>query len=329
MTDGQTLNGFAFSDVMGSSYLPVSGRITGSEVWSAPTPDTSQRRPPMALGLHGDLVVASYGTLLAVFDRNTGQLQWSREIRGNHLFAMNDAGIVTLDHAAYYILLGYDGQPVEEAYLASVNPETFLHFVVGLPDAMLYCVEEFPEPVSDPSEDPAPPVSRCVRYLPRTMHTVWELVLPVNLIGVRAVPDLSRMYVAAANTLFTFSTEQASEKGPVKVELPGAARLSVDHQGNALALCLAKDSSILKCLAPNGTTQWEVSFDGVNVMRQPPASSPDGYIYLMIGSELHQVRDGRRGWSLKLPVDAAQAWLTILSDNSVLMTAGESLFHIS
>ena len=110
MSESAIINPNRFADMQSSSFLPVSGRISDNEVWFAKTIDTDRMRIPLNIGLHGDDLVVSYGSLLAVLNRQDGSTIWKREIMGNHVASMDEDGIHNLDHPGYNVPLGYDGQ---------------------------------------------------------------------------------------------------------------------------------------------------------------------------------------------------------------------------
>jgi len=322
-------NGRLFGDQQNSSSLPVTGTIAGSEVWFAASPDP-QRRRPFALGIAGDRVVVTYGNLLAVLNRRDGSLLWSRSIRGNHLFEVSAAGILTLDQAAYHVLLDSAGRPGEQLYLASVHERAVLHFATTLADgSWAYCVEQMPEPMSSPDETPEEPATRFVRYDPKNMDVRFEYVMPPDPRGFAATKDLAYLFAAYAGRLYSFPIEAMSNDEVRSAEFSNVISLSTDGQGNALLVDIVEDSTEIKQVKPDGTVGWVVSFDKTDVSPQPPASTPDGYVYLVIDSTLHQMRNGELLWSHRLKAKTQDIAITILADNSVLAAAGQALVHLS
>jgi outer membrane protein assembly factor BamB len=328
MASDAVLNAMDFGDVQGNSFLPVTAELVGSSQWSAPLPPMSQPRAPISLAVIGQTLIANFGSHLAAYDSENGTLIWDRPIRGNHLFTMIDEGICVLDRNAYLKVVGPDGSETEGTFLPNVKPEFFLLFVQPTEDGWIYCVEETPVPLSEPTDDPEPAVSRCKRYQPETIHTVWEYLLPTNLIGVRSSGDMKWMYAASPDSLFIMTTAASSENPqPLTVPMPGIKSLSVDFEGRGLVMRAEGKQAVLACIGTDGTVQWETTFDKAVFSRQPVASTPDGVHYVVAGQALQQIRNGEVTWSHTLTVPPDSVGITALTDNSVLVTAGQTLVH--
>jgi hypothetical protein len=323
-----TINGRLFADPQNSSSLPVSGRISGDEVWFAPSVDPAGRQP-LALGLHGENLVVSYGNLLAILNRRDGTPQWSNQIKGNHAFMLEEGGIVTLDHAGFFHLIGYDGQLKEELFLANVGNDTYLHFLQRADSVAVLCSEQFETPTSTPEDNPLPPVSRFVHYLPETMDVRWEYVLPPKLVGLVISRDGTHMYIADATRLFSFPTDGLSDDVVTEIEMTQIVSLAADGEGNGLVVDIAEDSTEIKQVKPDGTVGWTAKLEGWDVSRQPVASAPDGGVYVAAANTLYRIRDGRIEWSYRLAAATEDIAITVLNDNSVLAAAGQALVHVS
>ncbi|HUV31420.1 MAG TPA: hypothetical protein VMY05_10075 [Acidobacteriota bacterium] len=324
-----TINTNRFADLQNSSFLPVSGRITGNEVWFSPSMDTGRMRIPACLGLHGDVLVAGYGTLLVGVRRQDGPALWAHTITGNHAFMMNERGIVTLNHAGFFVLRDFEGETVEKKYLAMVTRETFLHFFAEVGEETVFCFQTYPKPVNKPGMQVELPRTAFIRYIPDHRDIRWYFERRETCLDALISRDLARVYIAVYDKLYSFPTDAASEDSVVTVEFTRIASLSVDHSGKALVVDMTEEGTELKQVAADGQIEWTVPLGTLPVSPQPPASSPDGYVYIVSGNVLHQIKDGAILWSRPLPAGPDEILYSVLADNSVLAAAGQALVHVS
>jgi len=330
MTDRTVLNSGIYGDLQNRSSLPVTGRISGMELYHAKAADIAQPGRPLVLSIAGDNLVVGYGNHLICLNRTDGALRWNRSMRGNHFFQSSNLGILTLDQAAQHVPLSLDNRLGEETYLASVHEETFLHLVTTMSDgSWAYIVEQYPEPMSEPDEEPEEPATRFVRYHPGQMDVRWEFVMPPEPRGVALTEDGSRMYVAFRKSLYSIPTEATTDDHVTSMEFADIRSLAADGNGNALVLDVVEQVANLTLVKSDGSIGWTAAFDNSDVSDQPAASSRDGSIYMVVHNTLHQVRDGQIKWSYPLKAKTSEIGITVLSDNSVLAGAGTALLHVS
>ncbi len=328
MTGPTILNGRMYADQRHSSFLPVAGHPAGDVVWSASAPAAAGRRP-RCLGLRGDLLVVCYGDLLVAVDRAGGDVRWTHPLYGNHLFALEEDGILTLDHAGYCVMLDDAGQAAQKVHLASVSPDVVLHAYLRQDKLVVYCLEEREEPVSTPEDNPVPAVSRFIRYLPDRMKTLSALRFPVRLRGVALSDDGGRAAVATEDRLFLFRGEETEEKGVVEVVTPAVVSLAMTPDGQALLVDAEQKTPRLSQFAADGNVAWELDLGKGDASAQPPASTPDGTVYVVVGNRLQQVRSGAAVWSYTLPGSVPDVAVSVLADGSVLAGCGHVLVHVS
>lgn len=330
MTDGTVLNSSLYGDPQNRSFMQVTGRISGEEVFHAKAEEIAQQTNPIGLAIANDKLIIGYGNYLTCLSREDGSLRWNRSIRGNHIFQVTDNGILTLDLAAQHVLLSLDNKPGEETYLASVHEETFLHLLTTLADGSWgYIVEQFPEPMSEPDDEPENPFTRFVRYHPEQMDVRWEYEMPPEPHGVAITADGARLFVAFEKSLYIIPIDGTSDDDGTITEFTDIRSLSTDGNGNALVADVVDRATELKQVKPDGSIGWTVTFDNTDVTDQPAASTPDGIIYIVVANTLHQVRDGELRWSYPLKASTSDIKITVLSDNSVLVAAGTALVQVS
>ncbi|MEA3297545.1 MAG: hypothetical protein U9R56_06740 [candidate division Zixibacteria bacterium] len=330
MSESVIINPNRFADMQSSSFLPVSGRISGNEVWFAKTIDTDRMRIPLSIGIHGDDLVVSYGTLLAVLNRKDGSTVWKREITGNHVASMDEDGILNLDHAGYYVPLGYDGQLKKERPLVSITQETYLQFIRATDDEIMYGYQKYPGPVSEPGEKMDEPYYEFVRFAPDDFSVIWQHQVEGEALATLISKDYERIYLATSKQLYIFPSNISTLAGTVKTtDFTKIEKISVDHDGNVLLVELIEECMEIKQVSPEGETQWKLALEGSRISKQPPVSSPDGYIYFTQDNSLYQIREGDIVWVYKLPQSPDENMITVLADNSVLAAVGNSLVHVS
>jgi outer membrane protein assembly factor BamB len=330
MTDKSVLNSGIYGDSQNRSFQAILGRVKGEELYHAKAMDIAQPASPLALSVAGDKLVIGYGNQINCLSRADGKLLWNRSIRGNHIFEVTKDGILTLDFSSQYVLLSLNNEPSEEIYLASVHEQTFLHSVATLADgSWAYVVEQYPEQMSEPDEEPEEPATRFVRYHPEEGHVYWEFVMPPEPRGVAVTEDGARIFVAYATSLYSIPVGSSSDDEVTITEFTDIRSLSTDGQGNALVVEIIEDTVELKQIKPDGSIGWMESFNGSDVSSQPPASSPDGFVYIVVHNTLHQVKDGDLIWSYPLKANTNEIKITVLADNSVLVAAGIALVHVS
>lgn len=330
MIDRVILNSGVYGDLQNRSFIPVTGRISGEELYHAKSEDIAQPGRPLALSIADDKLIVGYGNYLTCLNREDGSLLWNRSIRGNHIFQVTDKGILTLDQAAQHVLLSLDNKLGDETYLASVHEETFLHLVATLADGSWgYVVEQYPEPMSEPDDEPEDPATRFVRYHPEQMDVRWEYVMPPEPRGVTITADGARLFVAYGKSLYSIPIEATTDDDVTISEFADIRSLATDGHGNALVVDIVEQSAELTQVKPDGSIGWTVTFDNSDVSLQPASSTPDGIVYIVMHNTLHQVQDGELKWSYPLKAQTSDIKITVLADNSVLLSAGTALVHVS
>jgi hypothetical protein len=78
-----------------------------------------------------------------------------------------------------------------------------------------------------------------------------------------------------------------------------------------------------------GKLLWTMKLPADTRIHQPPASSPDGNIYLISDSDIFSILNGSITWKYKLPIKYNSNKITLLSDNSLLAANNSILLHIS
>ena len=330
MPDIATLNRNVFGDQQNSSRLPVSGTIQGNEVWFRESLlEPGGGRSPIHLGLHGQLLFVSYGDLVAVLDRNDGSVNWTRQVRSNYASTITDDGIVTLDHVGYFVLLGYDGQPAAEKPLTGVNQNAQLHFIRDLERETIYSSQAYPKPTNAPGQTMEIPPFQFMRYIAERREVIWRYRIDGIGRGTLITGDNKRLYMFTTNRLYAFPVDAESDEQVSMVEFDSISSFSLDADGKALVVDIVENITQLKQVTPDGEVGWMVSFEQGQPSNQPPASSPEGYVYVVVGSDLHQIHDGEIVWTYPLPASVDDIAITVLANNSVLAAAGTALVHVS
>ncbi len=330
MAEKSVINPGFFGDPQNNSSLPVTGSISGRELFFAKAEDIGQSLNPLALSLVDGRLVVWYGGKYICLDSENGDLIWTRTTRGNHLYRVDTNGILTLDHSGQYVPIDLDNKPGDQTYLPSVHEDAFLHFSTVLDNGdWAYLAEQYPEPMSSPDEDPEPPETRFVRYNPEQMDVRWEHSLPPEPRGVAVTKDGSVLYVAFGNSLHIIPINATGEDEVITIDMNDVISLSTDGNGNALIGELVDNVAWLRQVLPDGETGWSVSLGSSELSRQPAAGTGDGEVFVVAGGRVLKIADGKITWEYPLKANTGEIRISILSDKSVLVAAGVLLVHIS
>ncbi len=343
MNDDQVLNARQWGDLQNRSYLPVGGRLGGTELWSQPPADSGSTEP-VVISIIGSRMAVWYGNRIELRQLENGRLLWSQETLLNCSFEVASDGFPTVDDAGYLRRLGFDGKIGERIRLPLVASDGHLHFVRDLGNELRYCYQLPPHQVNDPTETLTFPEFAFARAEKSSEEIAWILERQGFMVTAMISPDGTRGAVAGSDTLYLFELPPFPESLPdeeldIPVKEIAFDRLltaAYDHEGNILVIEQLlpnderpQDELVLRRLSPDGTQQWELSLGSPNRVPQPPASFPDGEVCVTIGSEVRRVRDGVLLWSAQIPVEPGTVLLTLLNDGSLLAAAGSFLIQFS
>lgn len=331
MNEQIVVNPRHFADLLGTSYLPYSGRLRGEIIW--PRQETQQAttggRIPTNLSIVGDVLIVSYQRFLEARNRSDGKPLWGIQLINKAAFDVAVEGITTVDDAGYYELVGFDGRIKKEVGLPFLTGPGFLEYLWAQGDEVRYVYHSFPITATNNGEVSIPPHFAYVRYLPKTEKLIWLFGRNETALAVSIAVDGSRSYAATCKQLFAISMGGSSDSDVQVRDFENIKAFSLNHQGDLLVVDSIEEGLQLKNIGSDWQQHWAVILPAQGEIRQPPASAPNGDIYLIIGNTLYQVSNGQSTWKYDLIATKQNALLTVLADNTVLVSAGKALLQIN
>jgi len=323
-----------FADLLGTSYLPYSGRLRGELIW--PRQETQQAttggRIPINLSIVGDVLLVNYQGFLEARNRSDGKPLWGFELMNKAKFDVAAKGITTVNDAGYYLPVGLDGKikKQERVGLPFLTGPSSLEYFQAQDDEVRYVYHSSSGPV-DRGEVSIPPSFAYVRYLPKTEKLIWLFGRNERALAVSITVDGSRSYAATRKHLFAIPMGGSSDSDVQVRDFENIEAFSLNHQGDLLVVDRIKKGLQLKNIGSDWKQHWAVMLPVQGEIRQPPASAPSGDIYLIIDHTLYQVSNGQTTWEYDLITTEQNALflLTVLADNTVLVSAGTALLQIN
>ena len=326
------LNTNQFGDRQNSSSLPVDGRPDGNVAWEKPSIIADQSQPALQLAIYDSTLLVSYGSVIDARRLENGEPIWHRPIGGSARFDLKPEGLVTLDPAGFYQLLNTDQKLNEPLSLPFLSSNSVLFYSRRFGDEMLYCYKSIPTPTNSPGDEFGGPNLALYRFNISTNSFSWQFHRPENVTGVIESHDGSRIAVATAQNLYLLPADAKSDSAVSIITFPRLLSCSYDRAGLILVvveLPPEEGGVTLKAIGPDHETTWKLSFGEATVSPQPPATSPDGTVYLIVDAKLHCIRSGETIWSVPAPGSTEGNCLTVLKDGTLLLAAGMTLMHIS
>jgi len=321
------INARRYSDELNSSCLQVSGRLKGERVWRQKT-GLDEPVPPTQFAIKDAFLIAVYPSRIIVMSRDSGQLSWSRGTLRNFFFDLKPEGMVDVDHAGYYGILGLDKKIVNKMSLPFVDTNTVLAFSRKLGDEMVYAYKTLPEP-GEPGGSHLGPSFTFKRVNIKKDKFLWQFIREEDLLDVLFSEKDRRMCICTHRDAYLFLIDTISDAGVRSIHLEEIVSCALDHHGNLLLVGRQEKEKhlSLKQYTMQGVAGWNLAMEKLEFLRQPPASSPDGKIYILTGRMLRCIDKGHVSWSFELP--STLSLITVLKDGSILASSGSTLIQIS
>ena len=126
-----------------------------------------------------------------------------------------------------------------------------------------------------------------------------------------------------------FSPENGHDSSVQILSVPGIVSFACDHHGNLLLVTQEEDFYFLKQYSQSGKEEWKVLLPSAGLNMQPPAVSPQGIVYVGHGTGVTAIENGTELWRKVLSGGALPVHTTVLSDNSILVGAVNTLHAIN
>lgn len=317
-------NGYDYSDLRATSYLPFVGGQTGLIVWPKDSTISAAGRQPIAMATVDDKLLIRYSDFLELRQRGNGALVWGREVHfGTDLQAVA-AGIITRNHSGFYQTISYDSRVFEGYFLPFLGERTHLYWV--LPDSIetryAYC--SAPVPVHGPSGTPIEAAAVYARYLPEEERLLWFFERTGAPRGVRMTGDGATVCLGTLNFIDIFPANADSSTKFVSLPVENLHAVAFTHEDNLLAIDEFDSKMRLRCLDRNGAEKWAIFLKTIGTVTQPPLSAPGSRSWIAVGSTVYHFVENNLIWEYAVPAEG-QLFMTVCADNSILIACG-SLF---
>lgn len=325
----QMINPKPYADLQATSFLPFTGKISGTVVWSRDKSPELGERIPIHLAIRNEMLIVSYGDHIEARNRNDGSRLWGRDTSGGVSFDMTSDGISTVNHANFYRLLGFDGVFGEGLRLPYLVNNPSLDFI-KMDSGELRLVYHSPgSPATDRGMETIPAQMLYSRYHEKEQRFIWTFQKEGFCQDVRISSDLKQIFMASRQNIFSFPFDANSESQVRTLEMPGLMTFSLDHEGPLLVVQKSVEGLRLTSLDLSGRENWAYSQDVPGTIPHPPASAPGGRVYLMIDSVLHCFASGELAWEFSFPRPETGVWFSVLADHTILAGVSRLLMQIS
>lgn len=343
MGDSRIINARKWGNLQNHSYIPVSGKLSGQEVWMHESIHTERSLPAIHLSIVDSFLAVSYGLQTDLRRINNGQLIWSEATLLNCSFEATTDGFVNIDNYGYLHLLDFDGKFKDKIALPLMAGDGYLDFVRQLDGEILYSYQLPPGQVSQPGDRTIHPEYAFARSEKSSGEIIWLLERTGMMITSLINIEKTRAALVSIDRLFLFGLPPFPDPLPEgELDIPVKEVLfeevlaaSSDHDGNILVVeHLIKredrpEKVILHRLSPEGEAQWQYSLGSPTHLSQPPASYPDGDVCIAVGSEIWRIRNGELIWSTRILAEPGKIIMTLLADGTLLAAAGSILVQLS
>jgi hypothetical protein len=324
------INSRYYGDEQNSSCLPFASRYSGTTVRDITAELDGEPRAPVHLAIHGSLLLVSYGDALEARSRADGSLVWKRPFPASGQFDLKPEGAVCVDPIGNYRILKPDGTSTDPLLLPFLHERTRFFVSDMRGGEIRYCYETIPTPTNSPSDPTGGPLFTFMRLTVPARKIVWMYEQKEYPIGVLVDPGKTAFFVLTPTQIHIIPLGTESESAVRKIPVREAQCFSMDPAGHLLIVEREEKhhSLVLRAVDQQGAPQWEVPLGEEGDFIRPPATTPAGYVYVVVSNQLICLEPGAISWKRSMPKKAEQVFLTVLTDGSVIAAAGTALYHI-
>lgn len=329
MSNIQMINLRPYADLQATSFLPFTGKISGTVVWSQSLLPELAGRIPRHLAICGEKLIISYGDHVEARNRNDGIRIWGTDFFSGGSFDMTSDGISAVNAANFYSVLGFDGVWKERIRMPYLVDNPSLDFIKRDSKELRIVYHSPGSPATEPGMKSIPAQMVYSRYHEKDQGFIWTFQKEGSCQAVRISPDLKQIFMASRQNIFSFPFDADSDAQVRTLETPGLMTFSLDHEGSLLVVQKSGEGLRLACLDLSGQLKWDYAQDVPGRIPHPPASAPGGRVYLMIDSVLHYFVGGKLVWEFSFPLPETGIWFSVLADHTILAGVSHLLMQIS
>ncbi len=320
-----------FADYQHSSFQKQKTTIVGEQVWFTPNSDTTHKSPPTAILLSSQGLTVQYNDRLEQMNYD-GKIVWEMERDpGLDIFIHND-GIFYRSTGRRLAAVDFEKNTILDAMHIMTSSRRGFFFLVLPRDNQRYLVQTFnraPEP--EPNVPDEQDNYNLVMMGPsgdEWLHEFEGEVLP----GLVTHDGKKVILLNDNSEVLSFDTDSGKKLDSFSFLGMQFLQASLDRSDNLVVAMLNQEKKqVLACITTSdGKTIWEISFpdDGSHPFRQPPAIGNDNQVYYITNDTLYVIREGELVWRFPVPQASFYQYVTVLSDNSVLLGASNTLIHL-
>lgn len=330
VTSLEIVNKRMYSDDQNTSFINQSRRIKGEPVWER-TIDVQEMSPPVHLAIFDSNLVVRYPSVLEVWDKQKGRGIWRSDVMPNADVEIKQQGVVTLNHAGMYELLGMDKKIASSYLLPFLSAETILKYSRQEGNLFKYVYQSLPIPTSDPEDEYSGSVITFNRYDNSTENLEWEFEKEGVVVAVLESRKYEQYAICAQDNLYLFAVNNAADSGVTNIPFEDILSCSVDLQDQLLVVGRQKDDKeyFFKIFSFTGKQLSQFPLTKTGISTQPPVIAPDGSVYFVVKNSLHNFKNGQLHWKSDVKASGAGVYITVLADSSLLIGAGMTLLHYS
>ncbi len=317
------INAMLYSDPANTSCLQVKGEVVDNPFWVAENQKLEMSLPPLWLALRSNILLYGNQKEIVAIDAGKGNMIWKEPIRIQFTFMCNQEGVLVHKYTKWRRY----GSPEMVKHRASTAGNGFITCYHSDEMATWYGYYSLPVPVAQGQKLSL--YYEFNRHLPGQESFDWSYLVEGTPLGSLCHFDKKHFYILMQNQIHHFPVDATSEEQVKKIDIPSIESFALDHK-ESLTLVVHEDGMpFLKQFTDEGEELWKVQLLGTSQSKQPPASSPQGTIYYGERNSILAVENGEEKWRLPLAKDPSYFYITVLSDNSLLVASGNRLLSIS
>ncbi|MGB5105954.1 MAG: hypothetical protein WBP42_04480 [Candidatus Zixiibacteriota bacterium] len=319
-------NGYDYSDLRATSFLPFVAGQTGLIVWPKDSVVSAGGRQPIALATIDDKLLVRYSDFLELRQRGNGALIWGREVHFGTDLQAAQSGVITRSYSGFYQTISYDSRVFEGYFLPFLGERTHLNWVLPDTNETRYAYCSAPVPVHGPSGTPIEAAGVYARYLPEEERLLWFFERTGAPRGARMTGDGSTVCLGTLNFIDIFPANADSTTKFASLPVENLHAVAINHEDKILAIDEFEGQMRLRCLGRDGAEIWANILKSIGAVSQPPISAPGARCWITVGSTIYHYVENKLIWEYSVPAED-KLFVTACADNSLLIACG-SLFTI-
>ncbi len=324
------INGRRYADLSNSSKIPFTTQFQGEIVWEDATILKTNPQPAIHLCIIDEALIIYYqDATINVRLKKTGEIKWSRahsylnefQVIENNLTSMQDCGQLQLIDP---------NQTINNVISVPLFVDSYLHYLEIENKNIHFCINQFPSPVNSPDDPIIGPEFNYIGYNSDEKDIIWNYEKPEALITVLKYFPENRLYLVTDKNIHTSIIDSKDDKKIKTINCSIIKSASLSPDGDLIIVEETKEGLSIKCLSlSNENPLWQYNFKLSSVSLQPPSAITSNDIYFLHNNSLLRLNQSTVKWNLSLPSKPENIKFTVLSDESILISANQILLHIS